>query len=160
MTTPRMIAVDIDGTLTAAGGVIRPRTLAALRGAAEAGTEIVIATGRRFSFALPMLGPLEMAADAVLITANGSVVRTLGGELIERTLLEPETAREICRQLPEYTDSMVFTFDVEGRGSLVIESLETLSRSLDRWVIANQPEIETVNPLIDAFTEGSCPMKM
>ena len=154
-----MIAIDIDGTLTAAGGVIRPRTLAALRAAGQAGVEIVIATGRRFSFALPIVTPLELAADATLITANGSVVKTFGGELVERTLLPLETAREICRRLPEFTDSMVFTFDVEGRGSLVIESMQTLSRSIDRWVMANLDSIETVNPLIDAFAEGSCPMQ-
>src|ERR1700730_13658237 len=131
---PRMIAVDIDGTLIASGGIIGPRTVNALRAAAESGVEIVIATGRRHSFATPMVAPLPLKSTDVMITSNGSVVRTVGGELLDRTLMPAETAKEICRELSDLTGSLVFTFDVEGRGSLVIETTETLRRGIGRRI--------------------------
>jgi hypothetical protein len=154
-----MIAVDIDGTLIASGGMIGPRTMNALRAAAESGVEIVIATGRRYSFAMPMVAPLRLKPTDVMITSNGSVVRTVGGELLERTLMPAETAKEICRELSDFTGSLVFTFDVEGRGSLVIESTETLGRAVGRWIHANLDAIETVDPLINAFADGACPIQ-
>lgn len=158
-TPPRIIAIDIDGTLTASGGVIGPRTLGALRTAAHAGIEIVIATGRRYSYAMPMVAALELPPAAVMISSNGSVVRTVGGKLLERTLMPVETARLICRQLSDFTGSIVFTFDVEGRGSLVIESMETLSHAIGRWIQVNLESIETVEPLIEAFADGRCPIQ-
>ena len=154
-----MIAVDIDGTLIASGGMIGPRTMNALRAAAESGVEIVIATGRRHSFAMPMVAPLRLRSTDVMITSNGSVVRTVGGKLLEQTLMPAETAREICRELSDFTGSLVFTFDVEGRGSLVIESTETLGRVIGRWIQVNLDAIETVNPLINAFASGACPIQ-
>lgn len=156
---PRMIAIDIDGTLTSSGGVIQPRTVSALRAAAESGVEIVIATGRRQSYAMPMVAPLGLNPNDVMITSNGSVMRTVGGELLERTLMPAETARQICRELTEFTGSLVFTFDKEGRGSLMIESMETLGRAIGRWIQVNYESIETVDPLIDAFVNGSCPIQ-
>lgn len=156
---PRMIAIDIDGTLTSSGGVIQPRTVSALRAAAESGVEIVIATGRRQSYAMPMVAPLGLKPSDVMITSNGSVMRTVGGELLERTLMPTETARQICRELTEFTGSLVFTFDKDGPGSLVIESMETLGRSIGRWIQVNYESIETVDPLIDAFAGGSCPIQ-
>lgn len=157
--TPRMIAIDIDGTLTASGGSIGPRTVNAVRAAAESGVEIVIATGRRQSYAMPMVAPLGLKASDVMITSNGSVMKTVGGELLERTLMPAETARLICRELTEFTGSLVFTFDKDGPGSLVIESMETLGRSIGRWIQVNYESIETVDPLIDAFANGACPIQ-
>src|ERR1700712_3467382 len=43
---PRLIVVDLDGTLLGADGAVSERNSSALRRAADAGTKVVIATGR------------------------------------------------------------------------------------------------------------------
>ncbi len=49
-----MIALDMDGTLLNGDGKVSPRNLAALRAAEATGVEIVVATGRRHSYAMPI----------------------------------------------------------------------------------------------------------
>ena len=47
---PRLIAIDLDGTLLSSSGQISPRNRAALHLAQSSGAEIVVSTGRRHSF--------------------------------------------------------------------------------------------------------------
>ena len=125
----RMIAIDIDGTLLPTGGrMVSARNSEALRAAEAAGVEIVIATGRRQGFAMPLLEPVGLARETILISSNGSITRNFAGELLERSLLPAETARDICGVLRPY-GATVMTFDREGPGSLVIESFENLHRA-------------------------------
>ncbi|HEX4020141.1 MAG TPA: HAD-IIB family hydrolase [Acidobacteriaceae bacterium] len=155
----RLLAADLDGTLLSPHGQLSPRTIAALRAAESAGWRLVFATGRRQSYAMQVLGKAGLRADAVLITSNGAVVRTLDGELIERNLLPVEQARQICRQLTEFRNVMVFTFDRVGSGALVVEQFSTLHRSIARWVEANADEIVAVTPMEQAFEDGDAPVQ-
>ena len=50
----RLLAVDIDGTLTDSHFKISSRNIAALRAAHEAGVQIMLATGRRHDYAMPV----------------------------------------------------------------------------------------------------------
>ena len=68
----------MDGTLLGDEGRVSPRNLAALRAAQAAGIEIVVATGRRHSYAMHVLRPLGLEPASVLISSNGTVTRTLG----------------------------------------------------------------------------------
>ena len=54
---------------------------------------------------------------------------------------------------------MVFTFDREGAGSLVIESLQQLHARIDRWVEANRPYLVEIQPLERAFDAGEEPIQ-
>ncbi|WP_446741902.1 Cof-type HAD-IIB family hydrolase [Silvibacterium acidisoli] len=151
----RLIAIDIDGTLLpASGSVMSERTCRALREAQEAGIEIVIATGRRQAYAAPIIEPAELRSETVMITSNGTVTRTLGGERIDRFFLDVETCRELCPVLREFGGLTVFTFDREGRGELVLESAEKLSGRISLWVEANRAAIEEFQPLERAFDSG------
>src|ERR1017187_7679232 len=98
----RMIAIDMDGTLLGEDGRVSPRNLAALLAAEAAGIEIVVATGRRHSYAMRVLRPLGLHHASALVSSNGRRTRTLGSsslaaehvasELIARTHLPHATA--------------------------------------------------------------------
>jgi hypothetical protein len=154
-----MVAVDIDGTLVSSPGTgVSRRTCCALREAEAAGIEIVIATGRRQAYALPLIDPVGLKPETVFITSNGTVTRTIAGARIDRFLLPVETARALCPMLRPF-GTTVFTFDREGPGELVLESLEALHARVSMWVEANRPSILEIRPLERAFDEGEAPVQ-
>lgn len=69
----RLLAVDIDGTLVNSRDELTPGVRAALREAADAGVKIVLATGRRYSRALPFAEPLGIRAP--IVTASGALIK-------------------------------------------------------------------------------------
>ncbi|WP_158750663.1 Cof-type HAD-IIB family hydrolase [Acidobacterium sp. S8] len=158
----KLIAIDIDGTLlpsAAAGVVISERNRQALRQAESAGIEIVIATGRRQAYSAPLIEPIGLKPETVLITSNGTVTRTLADERMQRTLLPVETARELCGALRRFGGTTVFTFDRDGQGELVVESLQQVHARIQLWVDANRPWIEEIRPLERAFDSGESPVQ-
>jgi Cof subfamily protein (haloacid dehalogenase superfamily) len=155
----QLIAIDIDGTLTpSTGPKISPRNCAALRAAEAAGIEIVIATGRRQAYAMPLIAQLGLSDESVMISSNGAVVRGFDGELLDRRFLPVETARQLCVALRGY-GTLVFTFDREGAGALVIENLKQLHARIDRWVDANRPYLVEFQPIERAFDAGEEPIQ-
>jgi len=161
MTAPvKLIAIDIDGTLLPSSGtIVSERNRRALRQAEEAGIEVVIATGRRHVYALPLLQPIGLKPETVLITSNGTVTRTFAGERMDRALLPVETARELCSALRQFGGTTVFTFDREGPGELVIESIEQLHARIALWVEANRASLREIKPLECAFDTGEAPVQ-
>jgi Cof subfamily protein (haloacid dehalogenase superfamily) len=156
----RLIAIDIDGTLLPSAGLgISARNQEALRRAEAAGLHIVIATGRRQAYAIPVLESTGLSLDTVMISSNGTVTRTFSGQRIDRWLLPIETARALCGELRSFGGSTVFTFDYEGPGELVVESIAELERSVDQWVAQNRPYIREISPLEKAFNSGLSPIQ-
>lgn len=150
----RLIAIDIDGTLLPSVGLtISPRNCGALRAAEAQGVEIVIATGRRQSYALPLVAQVGLNPDSTMISSNGAVTRRFSGQVMERRFLPVEIARQLCRALAGY-GTLVFTFDREGPSGLVIESLQQLHARIDRWVEANRPYLTEIQPIERAFDSG------
>jgi hypothetical protein len=155
----RMIVVDIDGTLLPSpGSAVSERTCRALRDAEAAGIEIVIATGRRQAYAMPLIDPVGLRPETVFITSNGAVTRTMAGQRMDRFLLPVATARALCPTLRLF-GTTVFTFDHDGPGELVIESLDALQARVSLWVEANRPWIREVRPLERAFDNGEAPVQ-
>ena len=95
---------------------------------------------------LPLLEGLGLRADTPLITSNGAVLCTLGGETIDRCHMDARVARGLCGLLRPF-GSVVFTFDRPGRGELVLEDLEKANGRFALWVEANRNAIEVVKPL-------------
>jgi hydroxymethylpyrimidine pyrophosphatase-like HAD family hydrolase len=158
--TVRLIAIDIDGTLLpTVGGRVTERTCRALRQAEDAGIELVIATGRRQAYAAPLIHPVGLGAETVLITSNGAVTRTLAGERIDRCFLPIETAQPLCAALRRFGGMTVFTFDSGGSGELAVESIDQLSARIMPWVNANRPWIREFLPLERAFDAGDAPVQ-
>jgi hypothetical protein len=164
MLPPKLIAIDIDGTLLPTASseispIISVRNCRALLDAQAAGIEIVIATGRRKAYATPLIEPTGLRPDTVMITSNGTVTRTLAGAPIDCFFLPVETARELCPILRRFGGTTVFTFDREGPGELVLESIPQLHARIDAWVEANSPWITEIRPLERAFDAGEPPVQ-
>jgi hydroxymethylpyrimidine pyrophosphatase-like HAD family hydrolase len=161
----RMIVVDMDGTLLGSDGRVSERNLAAMKAAEKAGVEVVVATGRRHCYAMRVLRGLGLGEEGALISSNGTVTRTMGARLVERTLLPTETALWLCGHVEEFRDALVMTFDKVGadgedeRGALVVERMEGLHASIGRWMEANEPYIARVTPL-ELALEGEAPIQM
>jgi len=155
----RLIAIDMDGTLLPTfAQQLSPRTAQALRAAQEAGITIAIATGRRTNYTAPLLEGLGLRADMPLLTSNGAVMRTLGGESIDRCHMEARVARGLCGLLRGF-GAVVFTFDRPGRGELVLEELELTHDRISLWIEANRNAIEVIKPLEDALPDGEDPIQ-
>jgi Cof subfamily protein (haloacid dehalogenase superfamily) len=150
----RLVAIDVDGTLLPGfGKALTPRTGRALEAAQKAGITVALATGRRTDFATPLLRGLKLRADMPLIASNGAVLRTLGGDSLDRCLFPAEVARGLCGLLRPF-GALVFTFDRPGGREVVLEDLETARQQIPQWVEANRDAIAVVKPLEDAFGNG------
>ena len=147
----RLIAIDIDGTLLSSNAQVSQANLDTLQRAHEAGVEIVLVTGRRHRFALPIAQSLGF--DVALISSNGAVTRSSSGELFHRDLMPQATAIKICRHMQEFRNHMVITFDRDGIGAIVCENHEQLYGVIQRWMEKNAPYIEYVSPIERAVTE-------
>ena len=165
----RLIAIDIDGTLLNPEFQISATDLATLRSAHAQGIEIILVTGRRHAFALPIAQ--QLGFDLWLITSNGAVTRSLAGETFHRDLLPEPTCRELVSVMREFRGQTVLTFDhdpsdhdphdndphdndphKDDAGTIVIERLDELEASIQRWLEKNMQYIRFVVPIENALT--------
>jgi len=145
----RLLAIDIDGTLLNSLFQIPEANLEMLRQAHTAGIEVVLVTGRRHTFALPIAELLGF--EVALISSNGAVTRSSTGELFHRELLPVATARLLVEHMREFRGNTVLTFDKETKGALVLERMDELGRSIQRWLEKNMEYIEFVVPIEKAL---------
>jgi hypothetical protein len=146
----RLLASDIDGTLLNPQFQISDNDLEALRRAHAAGIEIVLVTGRRHTFALPIAK--QLGFDLWLISSNGAVTRSLAGETFHRDLMPRELCRELVGAMQDFRGNTVLTFDQETKGAIVLEHLDELNASIRRWLEKNMAYIEFVVPIENALT--------
>ena len=172
----RLLALDIDGTLLDPQSKLSPQNLSALRAAHASGIEIVLATGRRHDYALPVLE--EIGIPAWLISSNGALIRSSAGETFYSDLLPAATAARMIRHMDGFRGNAVLTFDRQendrkandrqkndgqendrpqngrpGNKALVLERFEELNQSISRWLQVNSAVIQYISPLEDALTE-------
>ena len=145
----RLLATDIDGTLLNPQFQISEGDMAALRRAHSAGIEIVLVTGRRHTFALPIAK--QLGFDLWLISSNWALTRSLGGETFHRDLMPVETCRQLCGAMQQFRGNTVLTFDKETRGAIVLEHMDELGASIKRWLEKNMEFIEFVAPIEKAL---------
>jgi hydroxymethylpyrimidine pyrophosphatase-like HAD family hydrolase len=155
----RLIAIDIDGTLLNPDFQISATDLATLRRAHAQGVEIILVTGRRHTFALPIAQ--QLGFDLWLISSNGAITRSLAGETFHRDLLPEPTCRELVHLMQEFRGQTVLTFDSnglhgeglrsDGSGTIVIERLDMLEASIQRWLEKNRQYIQFVVPIENAL---------
>ncbi|MGA9498456.1 MAG: Cof-type HAD-IIB family hydrolase [Terriglobales bacterium] len=146
----RLIAIDIDGTLLNPEFMISATDLATLRRGHAQGVEVILVTGRRHTFALPIAQ--QLGFDLWLISSNGAITRSLGGETFHRDLLPEVTCRELVGVMQEFRGQTVLTFDSNGPGTIVIERLDKLEASIQRWLEKNMQYIQFVVPIEKALT--------
>ena len=150
MTPPiRLLAVDIDGTLLNSQFRVSQKDVNALRHAHECGVEVILVTGRRHTFAMPMAA--QLGFDLWLISSNGAVTRSSRGENFHRDLLPAATCLELCSTMRDFRGNMVVTFDKETKGALVLERMDELTLSIQKWLEKNIEYIDFVVPLEKAL---------
>jgi Cof subfamily protein (haloacid dehalogenase superfamily) len=146
----RLLAIDIDGTLLNPEFQISPADLAAVRRAHAEGVEVIVVTGRRHTFALPIVQ--QLGFDLWVISSNGAVTRSLEGETFHRDLLPAETCRKLCDVMREFRGNTVITFDTETHGAIVLERMDELNASIQRWLEKNRQYIDFVIPIEKSLT--------
>lgn len=146
----RLLALDIDGTLLNSQFQISDANLSALQRARAAGIEVVLVTGRRHDFAMPIAQQLGFE-DLWLISSNGAITRSLAGETFYRDLLPADLCRELCGAMIEFRGNTVLTFDKKAKGSIVLEHLNDLENSIRRWLEKNLEYIDFVIPIEDSL---------
>jgi Cof subfamily protein (haloacid dehalogenase superfamily) len=121
-TLPRLLALDIDGTITTPQHTVSDRTVRAIRRATEAGIIVVLATGRRYRDSLSIAATLGISHP--LITSAGALIKEprthatrfcarFAGGVLEGVLnLIDSTGHEAI----VYTDSFHKGFDFHCRG--------------------------------------------
>jgi Cof subfamily protein (haloacid dehalogenase superfamily) len=146
----RLLAVDIDGTLLNPQFRISEADLFAMRRAHQEGVEVILVTGRRHTFALPIAQ--QLGFDLWLISSNGAVTRSLAGEPFHRDLMPAQTCRKLCSAMREFRGNMVITFDSEEKGALVLEHMLELNESIQRWLEKNIQFIDFVIPIENSLS--------
>ena len=141
----RLIAIDIDGTLLNPQFEISEGDLSALRNAHTLGVEVILVTGRRHTFALPIAQ--QLGFDLWLISSNGAITRSLSGETFHRDFLPASVARNLCEAMKSFRGNTVLTFDTEAKGAIVLEHMGELEASIQRWLEKNLKYIDFIIPI-------------
>ena len=87
----RVLALDLDGTLTNDQKVVTPATRAALAAAAAKGVTIVLASGRPTAVIMPLakeLG-LDKKGGCILSYNGGQIIYVQTGELLFEKRIDP-----------------------------------------------------------------------
>ncbi|WP_066957099.1 Cof-type HAD-IIB family hydrolase [Streptomyces lushanensis] len=109
---PRLIATDLDGTLLRHDKSVSDRTIAALKGAEEAGVEVFFVTGRPARW----MGVVSdhVHGHGMAICANGAAVVDLraGGELLKVRPLDRETALYVVQTLRDAAPGTAFAVEM------------------------------------------------
>jgi Cof subfamily protein (haloacid dehalogenase superfamily) len=148
----RLLAIDIDGTLMNSHNELTPATRAALARAAEAGIQVVLATGRRYSHALPLVEPLGI--DVPLVTASGALVKDpLDHRTLYQARFEPQVLLEAVKIVDGCGYDPVLCADTFAEGfDFYHASLEARTPELAHYLSLNAdrgrlwPELVTSPP--------------
>jgi Cof subfamily protein (haloacid dehalogenase superfamily) len=147
----RLVAIDMDGTLLPDfSAIVSDRNRRALLEAQQAGIVVAIATGRRQAFTAPLIDDIGLRADTPLITSNGAVTRSITGERIDFTHLDPAIARGLCGVV-RGVGMLVFTLDKATRPDLIVEDMTVAQGRLAKWVESNRLSIQEVKPIENAL---------
>ena len=138
----RLLAIDIDGTLLDPQFKISAQNLAALRATHAKGIDIVLATGRRHDYALPIAQ--EIGVPCWLISSNGALIRSSTGETFYFDRLPAAIAARLIGHMDAFRGHAVLTFDRQGNNALVLERFEELNQSISRWIEMNSAFIQYV----------------
>jgi Cof subfamily protein (haloacid dehalogenase superfamily) len=109
---PRLIAIDLDGTLLGAGFAVSRRSALVLSRVAATGAAIVLVTGRQQRRLARVFAELGMRYSA--ICANGAIVYDPTDELPRACrMLEPAQALQVCQRLREQAPDVMFAAEVD-----------------------------------------------
>ena len=147
----RLVAIDIDGTLLDSRFQLSDANRLAVRAAHERGAEIVLVTGRRFTFARPIAA--QFSLPLTVIASNGALVKSKEGKTLWRQLLPREQARAVLAAAGPFRERALLLFDREAAGQIVVENLDPRHAPVDGYFERNRAYLLQVERLEDALTE-------
>lgn len=116
----RLVAIDVDGTLTDAADRVSEANVQAIRAVAAAGVRVVLATGRAPHGCDEVLQRLGIPVG--LVSVNGAVVyEWFGSAPMMSRLLPPETCREVVETIVEAGLAALVWDDPERSDGIVHE---------------------------------------
>jgi Cof subfamily protein (haloacid dehalogenase superfamily) len=154
----KLIAMDIDGTLLNSKSEISERNSETIAEAAARGIEIVLVTGRRFDFALPIANALP--CDLHLIVNNGALAKSRNGTTHLRYMLPAETARQVLAATPEFRGSAAVVFDRPGVRQVIMERVDWDDPFRGGYFRRNREYIAEVAPLGDCLIGSEDPIQV
>ncbi|MFQ5694730.1 MAG: HAD-IIB family hydrolase [Terriglobia bacterium] len=162
----RLLAIDIDGTLLDSRFRLPEANRRGVVAAHRTGVEIVLVTGRRFTFAQPIAS--QFPIDLTVVASNGAVVKTKDGQTLARQLLPRAHARAVLEAAGPQRDSALLLFDREAEGQIVTERIDFRHPSVGNYLERNSryllrvPRIEealTEDPIEVLFVDAVAPMR-
>ncbi|MCF2531635.1 HAD family hydrolase [Yinghuangia soli] len=106
----RLVATDLDGTLLRSDGGLSPRTLRALRLAAEAGADVVLVTARPPRYVDALARRYGLTGTAVC--SNGAQIYDMAdGRVLSSSPLEVTAAREAAALLGRHVPGVGFAVE-------------------------------------------------
>jgi HAD superfamily hydrolase (TIGR01484 family) len=112
---------------------------------------VVLATGRRFEFARPVIDQLD--GPLTLIVNNGALVKTRDGQTLIRHLLPVATARRVLDATRLYRRNLAVVFDRAAARQVIYERLDASDPHQAAYVERNRAFVDAVSPLEEALTE-------
>lgn len=116
VTTPALLALDIDGTLLVTGQKVPDATVSAVRAVVAAGHSVVLATGRSLAGVRPVVRQLGLRSGSVVCSNGAIIARIRGHRLIveHQVTFDPKTA--LLRACGAAPDAFLAVEDVERGG--------------------------------------------
>lgn len=148
----KCIAIDMDGTLLNQNHVVSKQNADAIKLAQQKGVEVVIATGRSYKEASPVLK--EAGIETPIICVNGAEVRSVTGEVQYYTPLHNEEVKKVVTVLNKH-DIYFEMYTQEGTYSNDYD--KALATIIDIFASANRTQEyeEVVEAAKERFTEGN-----
>jgi HAD superfamily hydrolase (TIGR01484 family) len=148
---PRLVALDIDGTIVDHDGAMPPEVHAAIRRVVDAGVPVVLATGRAWHGTRPVFDLLGLPPGPA-VSSNGAVIVSYPPlEIIRARTFDPS---QVIAQVEEFAPGTLIAVEEVGRGyrlsgefpdgdltgEMVIEDVAQLSARPVTRIILRDPD--------------------
>jgi Cof subfamily protein (haloacid dehalogenase superfamily) len=149
--------MDIDGTLLNSKSQVSAANSLAIVEAVARGIEIVLVTGRRFDFALPIAQALP--CDLHMIVNNGALAKSRDGTTHLRHLLSAETARRVLESTSEFRANAAVVFDRPNTRQVILEKVDWDDPFRGGYFRRNREYIAEMAPLVSCLN-GEDPIQV
>ena len=131
---PRLVAIDLDGTLLSPSGKVTDRTRSAVHAVAAAGWHVCFATGRNLTEAGGVIEAVGHRGLCVLV-GGAAVVDTRDGRVLKHSLMHPSLAADVCRFFEARGQAAMALQDTGAAGvDYLITADVELGPSLQTWM--------------------------
>ena len=133
MSSIKLLALDLDGTLVDSEGNIPKANIEALRKAEDKGVVVTIATGRRYRDALPMA--VKAGLQAPFLSHNGGLTKIIeGDQTVHVDLIPSEIAMKVVESGRDADGDALVSADPLEKGTMYFESISGENEPLRKYV--------------------------